>query len=382
MIRALAFITVVAGLLLFPASHAAPAVPPRAAISGVPVGVIFDTDMWSDIDDMLALAMLNVLHDRREINLLAVTSSTQDPWTASYIDLVDTFYGHAKVPIGLVRNGVRLTVFRERFPEETWPPTRYTQIISERKNKDGTLMYPHRLVDGNEAPDALLVLRKTLAAQPDGSVVMIQVGFSTNLARLLDTKGDATSPLGGVELVAKKVRMLSLMGGCYSDLHYANETLPKGAPEFNLKVDVPAAQKLFSTWPTPIVASGLEVGFAMWYSGSTIGSDYGYVLHHPIADTYRTYCEEMKSREHKIDRCPQDHDHATFDLTSVLYAARPDRGYFSLSKPGTITVLADGGSRFDEAPNGKHRFLILSEVQRARTLEAMMLLASEPPRVR
>ena len=76
MIRALAFITVVAGLLLFPASHAAPAVPPRVAISDVPVGVIFDTDMWSDIDDMLALAMLNVLHDRREINLLAVTSST------------------------------------------------------------------------------------------------------------------------------------------------------------------------------------------------------------------------------------------------------------------------------------------------------------------
>jgi len=29
------------------------------------------------------------------------------------------------------------------------------------------------------------VLRKVLAAQADGSVVMIQVGFSTNLARLL-----------------------------------------------------------------------------------------------------------------------------------------------------------------------------------------------------
>jgi len=38
--------------------------------------VIFDTDIWSDIDDALALAMLHALHDRHEINLAAVTIST------------------------------------------------------------------------------------------------------------------------------------------------------------------------------------------------------------------------------------------------------------------------------------------------------------------
>src|SRR5580700_7824946 len=69
-----------------------------------PPNVIFDTDMWSDIDDALALAMLHALHERHEINLLAVTVSTDIKWCASYVDLIDTFYGHSQVPVGLVRD--------------------------------------------------------------------------------------------------------------------------------------------------------------------------------------------------------------------------------------------------------------------------------------
>ena len=79
-----------------------------------------------------------------------------------------------------------------------------------------------------------------------------------------------------------------------------------------------------------------------------------------------------------MKRCP--HNHPTFDLTAVLYAARPDREYFDLSKPGKITVLADGGSRFDESAAGTQRHLILTDAQKARTLEAMVMLVSEPPK--
>ncbi len=38
-----------------------------AAKSTQPINVIFDTDIWSDIDDMLALAMLHALQDRGEV---------------------------------------------------------------------------------------------------------------------------------------------------------------------------------------------------------------------------------------------------------------------------------------------------------------------------
>jgi len=65
--------------------------------------------------------------------------------------------------------------------------------------------------------------------------------------------------------------------------------------------------------------------------------------------------------------------------TAVLYAARPDEGYFSLSEPGKISVLSDGGSRFEVVAGGAHRYLILTDDQKARTLETMVVLTSQPP---
>jgi purine nucleosidase len=177
-----------------------------------PPNVIFDTDMYSDIDDMLALAMLHALHDRHEINLVAVTVSTDEKWCASYVDLVDTFYRHLQIPVGIVHGGLAVEQFLRRFPPtREWPEPDYTRRISQRINQDGSMMSPHRLIDGAQAPDAASLLRKTLAAQPDGSVVMIEVGYNTNLARLLDSKSDSSSQLEGRELIRKKARLLSIM---------------------------------------------------------------------------------------------------------------------------------------------------------------------------
>lgn len=121
-------------------------------------------------------------------------------------------------------------------------------------------------------------------------------------------------------------------------------------------------------------------GIAIRYPGQSIEHDYSYAPNHPIADTYRTYCAEQTAKgewTELIKTCP--HDHATSDLSSVLYAARPDRDYYSLSKPGRITVLENGGARLDPLEEGTHRYLIVNEQQRVRALEAMMLLASQPP---
>jgi purine nucleosidase len=346
--------------------------------SSSPPNVIFDTDIWSDIDDMLALAMLHALHDRHEINLVAVTVSTNSPWSATYVDLMDTFYHHSQVPVGLTHD-LMLEELPKRFPSVTeWPLTRYTEIISQRRRTDGSLIYPRALTDGRRAPEAVSLLRKTLAAQPDGSTIVVLVGYSNNLARLLDSKPDSASPLEGRTLVSKKVRFLSVMAGDFGDGNYEGTPVPIGSPEANLVADVSAAQMVFSRWPTPIVASGAEIGLAMPYPGSAVLEDFSYVEHHPVAETYTTYCEEIQHRHPLIHRCPQDHDHATSDLTAVLYAARPDQGYFSLSPPGTITVLADGGSRFTESSAGSHRHLIIEPDQRARTLEAMRMLVSQP----
>jgi purine nucleosidase len=353
-----------------PDSPAIPDNPPPAA----PVAVIFDTDMWSDIDDAMALAMLHTLEDRHEIRLVAVTVSTDEPWCAPYVDLIDTFYGHPEIPVGRVHDGLDTAAFRKLFPNLTWPATRYTERLSQATQGDGSLVYPHRLIDGQQAPEAVDLLRETLAAQSDGSVVVIGVGYSTNLARLLASGPDGHSPLTGRELIRRKVRLLSVMAGNYAPVTMDGKVLPAGTSEFNIQSDVPAARKVFSEWPTPIVASGFEIGFNLLYPAASIEHDFSYVAHHPIADTYRLFAAE-RSPAH-----PWPHDHPTFDLTAVLYAVRPDRRYFSVSNPGRITVLDDGGTRFEESAEGHHRYLILTPHQKARALEALVMLVSEPPR--
>jgi inosine-uridine nucleoside N-ribohydrolase len=339
-----------------------------------PIRVIFDTDMWGDMDDALALAMLHALQDRGEARLLAVTSSTAEPSTATFIDVLNTFYAHADIPIGLVRNGVTAQQTVTRFPIYG-SPKGYTETLSGAVKPHGSLVFPRTLKDGSSAPDAVALLRKTLAAQPDASVVIIQVGFCTNLASLLESKADQSSPLDGMDLVKRKVRLLSVMAGAYADRE--GRALEKTEPEFNVLLDVPSAQALFDRWPTPLVASGFEIGASMRIKGSSVERDYGYTENHPVLASYR-FADAMFFRKKETPPGVL-HDHATFDLTSVLYAIRPDDGYFNVSAAGKISVAPDGSSRFIAGTGGAHRYLTMDDTQRARALEAMTLLASAPP---
>src|ERR1035438_6909705 len=158
------------------------------------VPVIFDTDMGNDVDDALALAMLHALESRGECRLVGVTVTKDNPWAAVYVDLVNTFYGRGRIPVGMVKGGVT--------PEGS----PLIQTPAERRRADGTLVYPRRLASGAEAPEAVALLRRLLAAPKDGSVVIVQVGFSTNLARLLDAPAD-------LDLVQRKVKLLTVMAG-------------------------------------------------------------------------------------------------------------------------------------------------------------------------
>jgi inosine-uridine nucleoside N-ribohydrolase len=308
-----------------------------------PVPLIFDTDMGNDIDDALALAVIHALERRGECRLLGVTLTKDNRWAAPFVDVINTFYGRGDIPIGVVRDG--------KTPEDE----AYIRSIAEKKGPGESPLYPHDLTDGSSAPEAVSLLRKLLASQADQSVVLVQVGFSTNLARLLDSPGDPASPLSGRDLVARKVRLLSIMGGAF----------PALLAEYNIKIDLAASTKLFLEWPTQIVASGFEIGEAVLYPAASIEKDFRYVEHHPVADAYRAY-EKMP------------YDRPTWDLTAALYAVRPDHDYFNVSPSGTIRVDSDAFTRFTPDKNGKHRFLILTEDQRVRVREALVQLASQP----
>lgn len=312
-----------------------------------PVRLIFDTDIGNDVDDVLALGMIHALQSRGACDLIGVTVTKDHELAGPFADAVNTFYGRPQIPVGVVRGGA------------TRDEGKFLGMV-RAGNKPG---YPHALKRSADAPDAVALLRKLLAAQPDGSVVIVQVGFATNLARLLDSRPDNASPLTGKELAARKVKLVSAMFGAYKPDGGVNSHR-----EYNVVEDLPAAKKFTADWPTPIVFSGFEVGLAITYPAVSIEKDFGYAKNHPLAEAYRRYS-------------PPPHERPCWDLTSVLYAVYPERGYFGISGPGRVTVGDDGVTRFAASDKGTHRFLTVSREQAIRCREAFVYLASQPPTV-
>ncbi len=317
-----------------------------------PVKLIFDTDMGNDVDDALALALVFALENRGECELLAVSITKDHEEVAPYVDALNTFYGRSDVPIGILKDGAT--------PEAS----RFTGVTLETSSDaDGSLVYPHDLRLGDPVRDATDVLREALADQPDQSVVIVQVGFSTNLARLLTSDGDRHSSLGGTELVSRKVKLLSIMAGAFTPIN-GNTHL-----EYNVVQDITSAQALATTWPTPIVWSGFEIGLAIRYPAASIENDFRYRDRHPIPESYQAYI-------------PTPHERPTWDLTSVLHAVRPERGYFELSEPGRVSVADNGETTFTADPESLHTYLKLDPANVGRIQELMATLVSEPPQSR
>ncbi|QEG00569.1 Inosine-uridine preferring nucleoside hydrolase [Stieleria maiorica] len=314
-----------------------------------PVTVIFDTDISGDVDDVLALAMLHTLADRGECTVAAVTVSKINPLTAPFVDAVNTFYGRGDLPVGVTRDAQRRD-------------SKYLKLVEEKQQ--GQYRYPHDLITADDAPDAVTVLRQTLAQSADHSVVLVQVGLAANLADLIESPADAISPLSGVELVRRKVRLVSVMAGAFRPVKGNTHFL-----EANVRNGIGSMQRFADQWPAdvPVVWSDFLIGIAAPYPRESIARDFRYREHHIVPEAYLLHSGP-------------DHDRPTWDLTSVLYAVRPDDGYFGLSKRGTVSVDDDGFTRFTPDPQGRDRYLTMNAIQTARVVEVQRALVSQPPR--
>ncbi|MFQ7386925.1 MAG: nucleoside hydrolase [Alistipes sp.] len=197
--------------------------------------MIFDTDMGNDVDDPLALDMLYKAVDRGEITLLGILSSKDTEFSPRYIDMMNTWYGYPEIPVGRVRDGVVL------------------------KRDDYALSASRDFSPQSQGPGlrrSVTLYRRLLAESPDSSVVVVSVGFSTNLGRLLESRGDRYSPLDGIELVKRKVKSCSVMGGSFGD---------KPRAEYNIVNDIPNAKRLFALCPVPVAVVSLELGKTVNY---------------------------------------------------------------------------------------------------------------------
>jgi hypothetical protein len=289
------------------------------ALAQGPVRVIVDTDLAADVDDVGALALLHALADRGEAEILATMVSSRNRHSVACLSALNTWYGRRDLPIA------------KRFPLEL------------RSTRDAVPLY-----------------RRTLAGQADGSVVIVTIGFLTNLKNLLDSAPDDSSPLGGEDLVRRKVRVWVCMGGKLPD-----GLFPDGGSEYNVGYDTFASVRAINDWPTPVVFSGFEIGASI-KTGARLNA---LPDESPVKAAYRLFNGLL--------------DRESWDQTAVLYAVRGARDYWRESPPGLNLMHARVGQGFNEwldLPAGRHRHLQekMPPADLARTIEELML---QPPRL-
>ena len=283
-----------------------------------PVSLIFDTDMAPDYDDVGALAVLHALADSGEARILATVSSNRLETTVPCIDVINTYFGREKIPLGAPKG--------EAVSQDTWHKgLRWTSELPAR--------FPHRTGSASQAEDAVAVYRRALAGEPDTSVVVVTVGFFTNLRDLLLSGPDSLSERTGRELVERKVKRLVSMAGLF----------PEGK-EFNVYCDVPASKVVAEEWPTEIVFSGFEIGNVILTGKKLVQMN---VENSPVKDAY-ALCFAEGDPEGRM----------SWDHTAVLVAIKGYEPYFDVER-GTFHVVDDEGTNNWVAnPNGRDLRLI------------------------
>jgi purine nucleosidase len=237
--------------------------PPRPSVP-----VIFDTDIGNDVDDCLALAILHSFASRGEVRLAAVTITKDNPWAARLASAIDTFYGRANVPVGVVHDG-------------------QTKDDGYLKKALDAGHYPYR----DHPEDAVK------AAAP-------RIGIGTRFERG-DRAGGLLAPIWrALARFARRARA----GGAKSEPAGLDgrRLRRRWALNTTSKPIFPSAQKLAAEWPGPVYWSGFEVGSTIKYPARSIERDFGPSGNaNPVADAYRNYLAMPYDRE-------------TWDLTAAL----------------------------------------------------------------
>lgn len=280
-----------------------------------PMTILFDTDMTTDCDDAGAMAVLHALADRGECEILAAVTSVPDPNALATVDAINRYRGRPDLPVGRVRDG------------DVKMPSKFTGRIARE--------FPHRVVSGSDFPDAVDLYREILTHQPDRSVVLVTVGYLTNVSRFLESAG-------GMELARAKVTRWVCMGGNFigappqDDLSLGN---------VNFQRDAASAHHAIHHWPGEIVFAGREVCSVP--SGLAIGSALGRTpADNPVRRAYELYFDGTARDRHVAD------------LAAVLVAVRGLTDCWDLSAPGRMDLREDMTFAWIPDPAGKHRHLL------------------------
>ena len=289
--------------------------PCSAQRSADKVKIILDTDIGPDYDDVGAMAVLHAMADSGKIQILGTFASNKDSLVVPTIDVLNTWFGRPEILTGSPKkSGVSLSA------SQHWPDS----LVSR---------FPHKIKSSRMAPDAVAGYRQILASQPDHSVIIVTIGFLTNLSNLLQSPPDRVSPLNGKELAEKKVKRLVSMAGGF----------PSGK-EFNIHMDSPASKYCFENWPTEIIFSGFEIGEKV-KTGLRLVSHAG--AGNPVREAFRIAMSG--SKEDRGGRM-------SWDQTAIIIAVYGPEPFFTSVK-GSIMVNSDGSNKWEDNPGGKHSYV-------------------------
>lgn len=260
----------------------------------------------------------------KRCTLLGVIVDRMDRANADAVDVMNNYYGYPDIPIGLEKSGVKDP--RIFIPYHNMAYARTT---------DGEPLFKRTVGDNGDYLDGYKLYRKILAAQPDKSVTIASVGFVTCLSRLLQSGPDEYSPLNGVDLVAKKVKNIYMMGGVFGDSF---------EHDYNFTAAIGYSLKFFELLPKDIdlVFSPGEVGDPLYYSAAEVISDLNWTDSHPIKWIYQ-FLKEDKFQK-------------MWDPLAVINAVEGDQVFYELSPRGFVTLTPTGETIFTPDPNGNARY--------------------------
>lgn len=293
-----------------------------------PVKIILDTDIDSDVDDVGALAMLHTFADHNAVEILGVIVTSEDKYAAMCTDAINHYFGRPDIPIGALK-GIPL---RDN--------SKYTRQLSQE--------FPHSLSSYDEAEEATALYRKLLSSQPDSSVVIITVGHLTSLMNLLESKPDQHSSLSGLDLIKRKVKLWSCMGGMYPEGKEANFYRP----------DPVSTKKSVENWPGQVVYAGWELGNKIITGGKYLQKSLS--PKSPVWRAYQLY-NNFEGRQ-------------SWDQACVLYAISNSNDYWDLQKEGHVVVAEDGSNKWIPDENENQAYLVekMNPDEVAKIIDALM----------
>ena len=307
--------------------------------------ILFDTDMDTDCDDAAALAILCEHTLRGDAELIGVVTDAVSKYAAPCCEVICKHYG-VNVSIGAVPDAAypseetdRYDTYRAGLARFNAGKRPYIEMISAELGKCDT-----------DYPTSETVYRRVLAAAEDGSVTVVCVGFLTAMARLFETEGDEISPLSGIELFRKKVKMVVSMG------HAEVPTLE--SLSFNYDSDAVGAEEFFSKCPVPVYVSGHGKTVI---SGGTLTERLDEA--HPLRRIYEKY-NGGPSR-----------GRMSWDQITTLYALNPDTPMLRADPVGTVVYHRGEGISHD--PSGARAdfwvYPLVSDEKLVQWIEAEML---------